>query len=397
MFLDKKGAWHLFGTFSGKDLGIKIVSVVGARPQFVKAAMVSLAIARHNEEGCAPGLDEILLHTGQHYDRNMSQVFFDRMSIKEPRYNLGVGSGPHGAMTGAMLIKIETVLTEELPDWVLVYGDTNSTLAGALAAAKLQIPVAHVESGLRSYNRKMPEELNRVLTDRLSRCLLCPTRASVKNLEKEGIVQGVHEVGDVMYDAFLAFGQIARERSTILSELGLSEGAYCLATVHRQENTDDLRRLSGIFGAFDVLAGEDCPFIVPLHPRTRKTLKKSTLDFGKNPHVRIIDPVDYIDMIGLETNARVILTDSGGIQKEALFTGVPCITLRDETEWVETVDAGWNRLAGANQETIVSTFEEVVSLDLGAPPRLYGGGEASQRIVKCLCGDFDENGDWKLG
>jgi UDP-N-acetylglucosamine 2-epimerase len=283
-----------------------------------------------------------------------------------------------------MLIKIEDVLTEENPDWVLVYGDTNSTLAGALAAAKLQIPVAHVESGLRSYNRQMPEELNRVLTDRLSSCLVCPTKASVKNLEKEGIVRGVYEVGDVMYDAFLAFKEIAQEKTSILSEYQLQPDGYCLATVHRQENTDDLRRLSGIFGAFDVLADQECPFIVPLHPRTRKTLENSSLDVGKNPYVRIISPVDYIDMIALESHARVILTDSGGIQKEALFAGVPCITLRDETEWVETVDIGWNHLTGADKERIVNTFRDVISLDLSDPPSLYGGGKASQKIVECL-------------
>lgn len=363
---------------------MKIISVVGARPQFVKAAMVSRAIAEHNADGVMPGVEEILLHTGQHYDLNMSQVFFDRMDIPEPLYNLGVGSGPHGEMTGSMLIKIEAVLLEENPDWVLVYGDTNSTLAGALAAAKLHIPVAHVESGLRSYNRKMPEELNRVLTDRLSSCLLCPTKASVENLEKEGILSGVYEVGDVMYDAFLAFREIAREKSTVLSGLELSAGEYCLATVHRQENTDDQRRLSGIFGAFDILAAEDCPFIVPLHPRTRKTLDSNTLDVCKNPHVRIIDPVDYIDMIALESDACVILTDSGGIQKEALFAGVPCITLRDETEWVETVDLGWNRLTGADKDLIVNTFRDVISLELGNPPILYGGGKASQKIVECL-------------
>jgi UDP-GlcNAc3NAcA epimerase len=346
--------------------------------------MVSRAIAKHNADGVSPQMEEIILHTVQHYDLNMSQVFFDRMGIPEPLYNLGVGSGPHGEMTGTMLIKIETVLLEENPDWVLVYGDTNSTLAGALAAAKLHIPVAHVESGLRSYNRKMPEELNRVLTDRLSSCLLCPTKASVKNLEKEGIVRGVYEVGDVMFDAFLSFREIAKVKSSILSDQELQPGEYALATVHRQENTDDLRRLSGIFGAFDMLADKDCPFIVPLHPRTRKTFDSNTLDVGKNPYVRFIDPVDYIDMIALESDACVILTDSGGIQKEALFAGVPCITLRDETEWVETVDLGWNHLCGADTERIVETFREVVSLELKDPPSLYGGGKASQRIVDCL-------------
>jgi len=363
---------------------IKIVSVVGARPQFIKAAMVSRAITRHNAEGHAPKMEEILLHTGQHYDLNMSQVFFNRMEIPEPRYNLGVGSGPHGEMTGTMLIKIEGVLTEENPDWVLVYGDTNTTLAGALAAAKLHIPVAHVESGLRSYNRRMPEEINRVLTDRISSCLFCPSRTSVANLAKEGIVDGVFEVGDVMYDAFLMFKEIAQNTSTILTDHQLKPEEYCLATVHRQENTDDLRRLSGIFGAFDVLAAEECPFIVPLHPRTRKILENNTLDIAKNVHVRVVSPVDYLDMIVLESQARVILTDSGGVQKEAVFAGVPCITLRDETEWVETVEIGWNHLAGADKEGIINIFQKVLPLGMSDPPSLYGGGRASHKIVDCL-------------
>jgi len=360
------------------------MSVVGARPQFIKAAMVSRAIARHNAEDCLPRLIETLLHTGQHYDLNMSQVFFDGMNIPRPNYNCGVGSGPHGEMTGTMLIKIEEILIKENPDWVIVYGDTNSTLAGALAAAKLHIPVAHVESGLRSYNRGMPEELNRVLTDRLSDRLFCPTSASVENLAKEGIVEGVFEVGDVMYDAFLTFKGIARNKSMLLSELELVPRQYCLATVHRQENTDDLSRLSAIFEAFGVLANEECPFIVPLHPRTRKTLESNALDIVRNEQVRIISPVDYVDMVALELHARVILTDSGGIQKEALFAGVPCITLRDETEWIETVAIGWNRLAGADKERIIKAFEDVTSLDLGDPPSLYGSGMASRKIVEYL-------------
>ncbi len=364
---------------------MKIVSVVGARPQFVKAAMVNRAISRHNSEGNSPSkLVEILLHTGQHYDLNMSQVFFDRMNIPEPQFNLGVGSGSHGEMTGTMLIKIEEVLAKEKPDWMLVYGDTNSTLAGALAATKLQLPVAHVEAGLRSYNRKMPEEINRVLTDRISSHLYCPTKVSVENLKKEGITQGVFEVGDVMYDAFLTFRTIAEKESAILSELELQPGKFCLATVHRQENTDDLGRLSGIFRAFAEISAADCPFVIPLHPRTQKALQKNSIDFGKNSHVWVISPVDYLDMIALESQARVILTDSGGVQKEAFFAGVPCITLRDETEWVETVEAGWNYLAGADTDRIVETFEKVGNKTLMAAPNLYGDGKASPKIVECL-------------
>jgi UDP-GlcNAc3NAcA epimerase len=363
---------------------MKVVSVVGARPQFIKAAMVNRALAGYNAEGHSPKIEEFLLHTGQHYDLNMSQVFFDKMNIPQPHLNLEVGSGPHGEMTGTMLMKIEGVLAEEVPDWVVVYGDTNSTLAGALAAAKLQIPVAHVEAGLRSYNRRMPEEINRVLTDRLSSLLFCPTRASMTNLAKEGMTQGVFEVGDVMYDAFLAFKDVAMKESSILSELELEPGQYCLATVHRQENTDDLRRLSSIFRAFAELSDADRPFVIPLHPRTQKVLQDNSVDIEDDAHLWVISPVDYLDMIALESQARLILTDSGGVQKESLFAGVPCITLRDETEWVETLEAGWNQLAGANTEQIVEAFKNAIELDLSSPPDLYGDGKASQAIVQHL-------------
>ena len=360
---------------------LKIVSVVGARPQFVKAAVVSRAIARFNREEKSSRLEEIIVHTGQHYDANMSQVFFDRMEIPEPQVNLGVGSGLHGEMTGTMLMKVEEVLLQERPGWVLVYGDTNSTLAGALAAVKLGIPVAHIEAGLRSYNRRMPEEINRVLTDRMASLLFCPTEIAVENLKKEGLSSGVCNVGDVMYDAFLSLREKALEESTILAGLGLENRGYCLATVHRQENTDDPVRLSGIFRAFAELAGPACAFVVPLHPRTRKMIGKTDFDESSNVHVRLIEPVDYFDMIALEAHSRAVLTDSGGVQKEAFFAGVPCITLRDETEWLETVASGWNHLAGAETDRIVDAFRRI-GVKAGKRPRgLYGDGKAGRMIV----------------
>ncbi len=350
---------------------MKIVSVVGARPQFIKAAPVSKALRE-------AGYHEFILHTGQHYDYGMSQVFFKELNIPEPDVNLGVGSGSHGWQTGQMLIGIEKVLMAKKPDWVLVYGDTNSTLAGALAAVKLHIPLAHVEAGLRSFNRVMPEEHNRVLTDHSADLLFCPTQTAVDNLAKEGIKQGVHLVGDTMYDAILQFGEIARQRSTILRDLGLQQKGYLLATVHRQSNTDNPENLRNILAAF---AEIEEPIIFPVHPRTRQIISELgllNLKSGiENP--KFIDPVGYLDMLMLEQSARMILTDSGGIQKEAYWLGVPCVTLRDETEWVETVQAGWNVLVGANADAIVRAVRSF------APPMahdaLYGDGKASERIL----------------
>jgi len=372
---------------------MKVVSVVGARPQFVKAAMVSRAVARYNTESKSTLIEEFLVHTGQHYDANMSRVFFDRMEIPEPQVNLGVGSGLHGEMTGIMLMQVEEILLRERPDWVLVYGDTNSTLAGALAAAKLQIPVAHVEAGLRSFNRRMPEEINRVLTDRLSALLFCPTRTAIENLENEGITSGVRLAGDVMYEAFVTLREKALRESAILPDMGLKAGKFCLATVHRQENTDDPARLSAIFRAFDRLASADCPFVLPLHPRTRKMIRDKVHAGDRQSQVRLIDPVDYFDMIVLESNARMVLTDSGGVQKEAFFAGVPCITLREETEWVETVASGWNHLAGADTDRIVEAFRKIEKGgEEGGTKKsgLYGKGNASRAIVTELAASREE-------
>ena len=354
---------------------MKIVSVVGARPQFIKAAPVSKALRN-------AGHHEILVHTGQHYDYGMSQVFFDELNISEPDINLEVGSSSHGRQTGQILMRIEEVLLREEPDWVLVYGDTNSTLAGALAAVKLQIPLAHVEAGLRSFNREMPEEYNRVLTDHCSALLFCPTQTAVDNLEREGITNNVHLVGDTMYDAALKFGQVALRRSTILQELELDPKCYLLATVHRPYNTDRPEHLQCILNAFDEL---NEPVIFPVHPRTRRKindLKDITGILSKKSNLRLIEPVGYLDMLMLEQNARMILTDSGGMQKEAYFFGVPCVTLRPETEWVETVEAGWNVVAGKESESIVSAVHSLVPPE--SHPRLFGEGQAASRCVALM-------------
>jgi len=364
---------------------IQVVTVVGARPQFIKAAAVTRAVAAWNETHQDVQVDERIVHTGQHYDRNMSAVFFDQLKLPRPVVNLGVGSGTHGVQTGAMLERLERVLLDGRPDWVLVYGDTNSTLAGALAAVKLHIPLAHVEAGLRSFNRRMPEEINRVVVDHVSSLLLCPTDQAVANLASEGVTEGVHNVGDVMYDSLLFNAALAEGSSGVLSRLGLEPKTYYLATVHRAENTDDPARLGRIVEA---LGRVDRPVVLPMHPRTRKTLGRS-LD-GVAEAVRIIEPVAYLDMLTLERGARIILTDSGGVQKEAYWLAVPCVTLRDETEWVELIAAGCNRLGGADAERIVEAVSAWESVDCALPPDrpqdLYGDGKAAERIVELLAG-----------
>lgn len=368
---------------------VRILTVVGARPQFIKAAPVNRAIERHNIQNHRQRITEIVVHTGQHYDHNMSQVFFDQLKIRQPKYNLGVRSGNHGEMTGLMLAKIEDVLLKEKPDWVLVYGDTNSTLAGALAAVKLHIPVAHVEAGLRSFNRGMPEEINRVLTDHVSSLLFCPTDTAVEDLKKEGINQGIFKVGDVMYDAFTFNKELSEKKSRILSELDLESESYCLATVHRQENTENSQRLLSIFGAFEELSSAECPFLILLHPRTRKALWQHRKKDQVSPHIQLLSPASYLDMIALEAHAKIILTDSGGVQKEAYFAKVPCVTLRDETEWIETVEAGWNHLGGANTQKVVRAFQEAADSSPNGQPNFYGNGEAAKLIVKHLISASD--------
>ncbi len=346
-----------------------VCTIVGARPQFIKAAPVSRALAGT--------LREVFIHTGQHYDYGMSDVFFQEMEMRPPDFHLGAGGGTHAEQTGKMLVELEKVLNSVKPDYVLVYGDTNSTLAGALAAAKLQIPLAHVEAGLRSYNRAMPEEINRVLTDHVSSLLFCPTEAAVENLAKEGIAQGVYRVGDVMYDALLHNLALARKRSTILQALGLEKGKYALATVHRAANTDDTTRMAAILNAFGSLSIQ---VIFPLHPRTRKMIGETGLSVPEN--VRVIEPVGHFDVLLLQENADCILTDSGGMQKEAYLLGVRCITLREETEWVETVQAAWNKLTGVDVDAIHAAFE--TWHPSRERPALYGNGDAAGEICRIL-------------
>jgi len=349
---------------------VKIVTIVGARPQFIKAAAVSRVLrARHQE---------VLIHTGQHYDYEMSGIFFDGLDLPRPDANLAVGSGPHGAQTGAALKRIEEALLAERPDYVVVYGDTNSTLAGALAASKLSIPVAHVEAGLRSFNRRMPEEINRSVVDHLSALLLCPSETAVRNLAAEGIARNVHLVGDVMLDVLQwAKQRLAAKAPKILEQLGLARQSYLLATVHRSENTDDLSRVSQILNALNSL---DEPVVLPIHPRARKAINDAHC--RTEHHVRLIDPVGYLEMIALADAARLILTDSGGLQKEAYWLGVPCLTMRNETEWVETVGAGWNMLVGSDSEKIIAAAHSFAPSGSRLP--LYGDGCAAAKCVDLL-------------
>jgi UDP-GlcNAc3NAcA epimerase len=358
---------------------MKIVTVVGARPQFIKAAPVSRALADRS------GVEEVLIHTGQHFDDLMSEIFFREMRIPAPKYHLGIGGLSHGAMTGRMLEAIEKVVVAEKPDLVMVYGDTNSTLAGALAAAKLRIRVAHVEAGLRSFNRAMPEEINRVVADHVSDVLFAPTDTAVRNLLTEGIGKdAIVLAGDVMYDATLAFGRIAEQHSSILQSLNLKPKSYLLATVHRAENTDNPARLRAVFEGL-AAASRRHPVLLPLHPRTRAAL--STSGFVVPESLLLIDPVGFLDMVMLEKHALVVATDSGGVQKEAFFHGVPCVTLRDETEWVELVDMGVNRLAPPRDAgTITQAIEAALQTPTSAFERrgIYGTGDAAQKIAARL-------------
>lgn len=352
------------------------MTVVGARPQFVKAAVVSRLI---REKHCGE-LSEFLVHTGQHYDENMSEVFFRQMRIPAPDANLGVGSGSHGRQTGTMLGAIEEVLLARKPDRVLLYGDTNSTLAGALAAAKLHVPVAHVEAGLRSFARTMPEELNRVVADHLADLLFCPTPTAVNNLAAEGIRAGVHLVGDVMYDASLYYRRLTQSGAAEVRLPDRLPGDFYLLTLHRAENTDDPIRLKAIVDTLNGLNGHFGVF--PIHPRTRKTM--SALGLQLASHICAIEPVGFLEMLELESRCRFIVTDSGGVQKEAFFFGKPCITLRDQTEWVETVQSGWNTLTGADPQKIIHAFK-----NLRTPverPAFYGDGDSGTRILSIIMG-----------
>jgi UDP-N-acetylglucosamine 2-epimerase len=349
---------------------MKIVSIVGARPQFIKEYAVSKAIRNI--------CDYVLVHTGQHYDFEMSQIFFDQLGISEPDYNLEIGSAPHGEQTGKMLIKIESVLVKEKPDFVLVYGDTNSTLAGALAAKKLHIPVGHVEAGLRSFDKTMPEEINRILTDHASKLLFAPTKTAVKNLKREGITGGVHLTGDVMYDA-LSYSLKIAEKSKILKELDAKPKEYFLTTIHRQSNTDNLENLSNILDALSSISEK---VIFPIHPRTMKFIENHGLKKKVGKNIVITKPVGYFDFIWLEKNAKKILTDSGGMQKEAYLLKVPCITLRENTEWIETVEDKWNILVGSDKEKILDAVKNFQPKD--EQQNFFGEGHASEKIASII-------------
>ncbi|WAI01199.1 non-hydrolyzing UDP-N-acetylglucosamine 2-epimerase [Methanogenium organophilum] len=367
---------------------MKIVTIVGARPQFIKCAPVSQAIRKEHEE--------IIVHTGQHYDANMSDIFFTELAIPAPDYNLGIGSGPQGGQTGKMLAEIENVLQKEQPDMVLVYGDTNSTLAGSLAAVKLHIPVAHVEAGLRSYDRSMPEEINRIITDHVSNLLFCPTQTAVENLAAEGITKGVYLTGDVMVDALINNVEIAEQSSKILDDLGIYEGEYYVATVHRASNTDSEENLRNIMEAFGVISesngmGDVCKtgnsfnsaIIFPAHPRTVKCLKEYGIYSDLPGNIRLTEPFSYLDMLHLMKHAKMILTDSGGVQKEAYILKVPCVTLRENTEWMETLENGWNVLVGADSKKIVDSVRDVPSERIKSFDR-FGKGDAAEKICSVI-------------
>lgn len=347
---------------------MKICTIIGARPQFIKAAVVSRSICKHNNHENDPRykISEIIVHTGQHYDYEMSQIFFEQLDIPKPDHHLGIGSASHGEQTAKMLIDIEKVLIKEKPDCVLIYGDTNSTLAGALAAAKLNIMIAHIEAGLRSFNKRVPEEINRIIADTLSTILFAPTSTAVKNLYAEGITKGVYPVSDVMLECLAINLPIAEERSKILERLSLVSssiggktkvGDYVLVTVHRAENTDEIEKISSIIKALNLIS-EDVPVVFPVHPRTRKVLEHNRDILKISPKINVIEPVPYLDILKLESNAKIILTDSGGIQKEAMWFGIPCITMINETPWVETVECGMNALSGANTEKIISLYKK---------------------------------------
>ena len=356
----------------------KIVTVVGARPQFIKAAPISKALDQSRK------FVEVMVHTGQHYDFTMSDNFFEELEIPPPKYNLGVGSGGHGVQTGEIMKRLEPVLEEEFPDLVVVYGDTNSTLAGALTASKLHIPVAHIEAGLRSFNRRMPEEINRIVADHVSDLLFCPTTSAVQNLETEGINENVFNSGDVMYDVALYYSTKAEKKGSLMTQLGIEQKRYVLATVHRAENTDDRRRLSNILGALKEIS-QDLAVVIPLHPRTRKMIHRFALEDHLEGLV-VTEPLGFLDMLSLERDAKLILTDSGGVQKEAYFHRVPCVTLRDETEWVETVEKHWNVLASVDTvEAVIETVRASIEFS-GVRPDIYeyGDGRASQKIVHAV-------------
>lgn len=365
---------------------IRLLTVIGARPQIIKAAAISRAV----KNSFSDKIEERILHTGQHYDANMSQVFFDELDIPTPHYNLGVGSGSHGEQTAKMIDGIETVLRSELFDGIILYGDTNSTLAGAITAAKMQVPVFHIEAGLRSFNMTMPEEQNRIVCDHLSSILFAPTQTAIRNLEGEGLTSSkalfhggkgrlVINSGDVMYDNALFYSKLAEQKSAVLSDCGVTRSNYILATIHRDFNTDNPKRIGSIFNALSTIADKnDIPVILPLHPRTRKCLPENISN-----RIRIIPPASFLDILVLEKDAKVVMTDSGGVQKEAFFFGRPCVILRPETEWVEILDNGAGILADADYDRIISAYDSLSTKDVLFPP-LFGGGRAAECILSTI-------------
>jgi len=356
----------------------KIVTILGARPQFVKAAVLSRIIAEKDE------LEEVIIHTGQHYDNNMSAVFFTEMNIPEPKYNLKINGLNHGAMTGQMLEGIEKILLEEKPQAVVIYGDTNSTIAGALAAKKLDIKVVHIEAGLRSFNMQMPEEINRILTDRISDLLLCPTDTAIQNLQKEGFENmdiKIEKCGDIMKDAVTYYSGFSEQKSRLINDLGLVDQDFVLATIHRQENTDDLNKLKSLFEGLEIIANE-IPVVLPLHPRTRKILEKHQLQYK----LTFIEPVGYFDMLELIKNCKMVVTDSGGLQKEAFFNKKHCIIVREETEWIELVSNGFAKIVGSDQQKIIDAFSQFKNSKIDFNMNLYGEdvGENIYKQIKQL-------------
>ncbi|MDP2067766.1 MAG: UDP-N-acetylglucosamine 2-epimerase (non-hydrolyzing) [Lutibacter sp.] len=357
----------------------KIVTILGARPQFVKAAVLSRIITKHKD------VEEVIVHTGQHYDANMSDIFFEEMDIPKPKYNLAINGMGHGAMTGQMLVEIESVLTKENPDLVVVYGDTNSTLAGALAAKKMNIKIVHIEAGLRSYNMKMPEEINRILTDRISDLLLCPTETAIENLQKEGyknLSAKMVKCGDIMKDAVGYYSKISEEKSSIISNLSLVPNEFVLATIHRQENTDDLEKLKGIFEGLALISKEK-QVVLPLHPRTKAILEEHHLTYD----LKIIDPVGYFDMLTLLKKCNMVVTDSGGLQKEAFFNKKHCIIAREETEWVELVTNGFAKIVGSGKEKMFKAFNDFQNSEADFEMELFGenvGEKIYEEIIKLL-------------
>ncbi|AIE61377.1 non-hydrolyzing UDP-N-acetylglucosamine 2-epimerase [Bacillus methanolicus] len=349
---------------------MKILTVLGARPQFIKAAPVSRVLREK--------YTELIIHTGQHYDSNMSDIFFEELNIPKPDYYLGVGSGNHGKQTGEMLAKIEEIILKEKPDYLMVYGDTNSTLAGALAAAKLHVPVIHIEAGLRSFNKKMPEEINRIMTDHVSEYLFCPTDTAVENLRNENITRNVYNIGDVMYDAVLYNRELAADKSNILETHGLTKNGYHLITIHRAENTDDVQNMKNILEAFSKI---DEVKVWPIHPRTKNKLSSYGIRLDDIPNLKVIEPVGYLDMLTLEANAKKIITDSGGVQKEAYFMEVPCVTVREQTEWVETLEEDANILVGTDVNKILSAVQKNVNPSY---KEVFGDGKAAHKIVELI-------------